>query len=345
MRSFLSEEEYEELITEIDLSRVNNMSFLVTGASGFLAKSIIGFLIYVKKVKGVRCRIIATSHNIANAKNIYSSQIQERILELVEWQCVDELCINGEVDYVFHTSSPATTAFSMAHPADTLQINAIGTWRILEFCRKKEVRSILFFSSGAVHGDIKGVTGPVSEDDVFCMNFLDESNSYAESKRYCEALCRSYYVQYGIDTKIARISHTYGPGIDIDDGRVFSDFVKDIINHKDLEIKGDGTDFRPFLYVSDAIKAFFFILFYGESGIPYSVANSNQIYTIKELADLLVTEGFPDRGLRVVGNNICEKKIEKITLRTERLNGLGWKPKVNVVEGFRRTVNEFEGRR
>lgn len=129
----------------------------------------------------------------------------------------------------------------------------------------------------------------------------------------------------------------------MNDGHVYSDFAKSIIEHKALIIKGDGLACRPFCYVSDAIWAFYLILFSGEGGEMYNMANNAMNVTIKELADLLTEEVFPELGLRVVvENQSIEKKPQKVKVNVDKLERLGWKAEVDLGTGFRRLLRSIE---
>ena len=205
------------------------------------------------------------------------------------------------------------------------------------------MKGFLFLSSGAVYGEISDEIIEVKENDCFILNYVETRNCYAEGKRAGEAFCIAYWKQYKIPSKIVRISHTYGPGINLNDGRVFSDFVNSICKGENLVIRGSGNDVRPFCYISDAMKAFFLILFHGKCGEAYNMANRKETWTIKELAYKLTEQAFKSRGLNVKcktpGSVIY---INKPMVNTDKLENLGWFPQVDVIEGFQRTVRSFE---
>lgn len=183
----------------------------------------------------------------------------------------------------------------------------------------------------------------ICEEETYAIDYLEPKNCYAVGKRAGEALCRAYWKQYRVPARGVRISHTYGPGIDLSDGHVYSDFAKSIIEHKDLVIKGDGLASRPFCYVSDAIRAFFLILLRGGDGEMYNMANPEMNVTIKELADLLTQTTFPERELRVIVQApSVEKEVQKVSINIEKLKRLGWYPEIDLEQGFRRLVRSIE---
>jgi nucleoside-diphosphate-sugar epimerase len=160
-------------------------------------------------------------------------------------------------------------------------------------------------------------------------------------------MCVAWHHQFGVPTRIARPFHTYGPGLDRKDGRVFADFVSDILARRDIVLRSDGSARRAFCYLSDATAGFFTILLRGENGKAYNVANPGGELSIRELAELLV-EAFPERGLKVVfarrdeGEDYIPSPFVRNCPDVSRMATLGWTPTTSVVEGFRRTVSSFE---
>lgn len=335
-------EDLERIASEISIEECSGRSFLITGASGFLGKWIVNLLMYLNEKNACRekCRVVALCRNAEKARNVFDRYYDKEEFEILEQSVEKPIDFAGEVDYIIHAASIATTSGFKVDPVGVLAANVIGTYNLLEFARTHTCKGVLFLSSGAVYGNKRDDINEIREDDFFELDFSQIGNCYSEGKRVGELLCRSYWEQYRIPTKIVRISHTYGPGINVEDGRVFSDFVKNIVNGEDLLIKGSGTDSRPFCYVSDAVIAFFKILFEGMSGEVYNMANAGQTYTISELAELLTQTAFKEKNLsvRYLHNKSENTVVMKTIVNTEKLNRLGWAPKVNVIEGFQRTV-------
>ena len=133
----------------------------------------------------------------------------------------------------------------------------------------------------------------------------------------------------------------------LDDGRVFSDFVANILNSEDISLKSDGAHRRPFCYISDAIDGCFRILLTGEPGTPYNVGNPQQFVSILECAQIL-QEAFSERRIKVRINTAAQPQhyarspIISNCPDVERLVELGWAPQVTITEGFTRTVSSFE---
>jgi UDP-glucuronate decarboxylase len=157
-------------------------------------------------------------------------------------------------------------------------------------------------------------------------------------------LCIGYGGQYGIDCVIARPFHTYGPGMRLDDGRVFADFVRDIVEGRDIALNSDGSAERAFCYLADATQAFFTLLLKGERSCAYNVGNSRAVLSIRDLATMLA--GFyPERGLSArfapPRMGYIASSVARSAPDTARLEKLGWRPQTGVEEGFRRTIDIY----
>lgn len=162
-----------------------------------------------------------------------------------------------------------------------------------------------------------------------------------------ETLCVSYHHQFNVPTKIVRPFHTYGPGMQLNDGRVFADFVSDIVHNKDIIMKSDGSAIRAFCYLADAIVGFFIVLLQGENGEAYNVGNPYGEISIKELANTLINL-FPEKMLRVIeiqktdDNSYLKSNINRNCPDISKIENLGWSPKYAVSEGFIRTILSYK---
>lgn len=335
------EEDIKYVINRIPYRECENKVFLITGANGFLASYMVDTLMFLnQRFLEMKCTVIALCRNQKKAEKRFKEWLENENFILCI-QCVEEPISDSiSVDYIIHAASNSASVSARTIPADILRANIIGTYNLLEFARDRKVKSFLFFSSGAVYGNVTQGTDELKETDFFPLNFNTAENCYAEGKRAGEALCKAYFEQYSVPSKIVRIGHTYGPGIDLQDGHVYSDFVSKLIRRENLTVH-NGSAVRPFCYVSDAIAAFFKILLEGENGEVYNMVNKEETISVYELAARLVEEAFPERKLKVECK-IKNVNTEKVIVNTDKLVGLGWSPQIGVVEGFRRTVNSFE---
>ena len=131
---------------------------------------------------------------------------------------------------------------------------------MLETAKADGSEGFLLLSSGDVYGHRSDPSLPIDESSFGWLDPLNIRSCYGEGKRASETLCACWHVQYDLPAKIVRLSHTYGPGMRLDDGRVFADFVSDIVARRNIVMKSDGTACRPFCYLADVIVALFSVL-------------------------------------------------------------------------------------
>ena len=164
---------------------------------------------------------------------------------------------------------------------------------------------------------------------------------YAESKKMGETMCVAWQHQYGVPVKILRIFHTYGPGLALDDGRVFCDFVADLVGGRDLKLTSDGMAIRAYCYLGDAVAGYLAVLLKGKNE-AYNVGNSRMAVSVRELAERLVAL-FPEKELRLrhtppeYAAGHLHNGVSRICPDTSKLEALGWEPRHSIESGFRRT--------
>jgi UDP-glucuronate decarboxylase len=209
----------------------------------------------------------------------------------------------------------------------------------------EDPRGLLFVSTSEVYGEVPSSRALMEE----CYGVIDPTSirsCYAEGKRFGESLCAAWYHQHKLPTYIVRPFHTYGPGLQEDDGRVFADFAFNVVRGEDIVMNSDGAARRAFCYVSDAITGFFTVLLAGEPAVPYNVANAAGELSVLELAELLVSL-YPEKKLCVVRPRAASAAIRthgissELLPDTRRLAALGWRAKVEPAPGFRRMIDAY----
>jgi UDP-glucuronate decarboxylase len=303
------QEDIERIISaDLPWHELDGANVLVSGAAGFLPACMVDTLIRVN----------------AKVTVLGRDSVQKRFSGYGVKMLIQDVCdpVFGYYEYVIHAASICSPTRYKSNPVETLLANTRGTQNMLNACSGK----FLYFSSG---------------DAAHCPDTLDVRSCYGESKRMGEVMCTAWKSQYGLDTKIARISHTYGPGMKMDDGRVFADFVRDIRNGGPIVMHSDGSAVRPFLYLADATVAFFTILLKGSGA--YNVANPYENVSIRELAHRLSVEF----GVAVEYRSRTDSAYMPSTISGDApdisaLQSLGWKPATTIEEGFRRTVASYD---
>lgn len=324
---------------------------LVTGAAGLLPRYMLLTLAHLNATRRLGIRLWGLVRDQRRAMERLAPLVDAQALTLIVQDVAQPLAATESFDYIVHAASQASPKYYGRDPVGTLAANTLGTHHLLRHAAEHGCRGFLFFSSGEVYGDL-GRFGRlehpsgIAETDYGYLDPTNVRSCYAESKRLGETLCAAFAHQHGLAATIARPFHTYGPGIDLHDGRVFSDFVADILAGRDITLTSAGDARRSLCYLSDATAGFFTVLLRGEPGQAYNVGNPDCEISIRDLARLLV-ELFPEKGLDV---RLCQPQrhegyIPSPLARTQpdisKLRGLGWTPRVGLAEGFMRTIRSF----
>ena len=250
VNSIVAEDIERILAHDLPWSDLNGSVVLISGASGFLAAYIAETLAELNN-RGASIRVVGLVRNIAKA-SARLGHLMQRGVELISQDIAYPL--HEQVpyaDYIIHAASQASPKFYGVDPVGTIMANTMGTSYLLKHAVASNSRRFLYFSSGEVYGIPLDSDQLVSENDYGFIDPMNVRSCYAESKRMGETMCVSWAHQYGLHTSIVRPFHTYGPGIALDDGRVFCDFVADVIGHRNIILKSDGAAKRPFCYLID----------------------------------------------------------------------------------------------
>lgn len=347
--SIVEEDVNNILKSGIPFEKFHGQSILITGACGMLPSYLaLTLLQYCRDNPNRGLHISVLARNKERARKLYAAYWDKEFFSFIKADICNPLPQSLRFDYIIHGASPADPRRFGADPASVFLPNVKGLYYLLELARISRTKSILFLSSGAVYGEMDESVSTVCEDTYGSVDPLNARSCYAEGKRAGETLCAIWFHQYHISTKIVRISHTFGPTMNIkEDSRAFSEFVRNIVEHKDIQMKSDGSAVRPFCYITDCVEGIFCILLQGESGQAYNLAG-DEYYSIRTLAEMLCGL-FPERGLHVVqverergDTYLAAKEYVSTTVDTGKLKALGWKPRVMVRDGLRRTVLAIE---
>jgi UDP-glucuronate decarboxylase len=319
---------------------------LVTGAVGFLPAYMVETLLFLNQTVLARpARIVASVRNAERARERFSFYRDRTDLEFLIQDVSDPLNFTDPIDYLIHAASHASPRYYKTDPVGTLSANTLGTYNLLSAAQKLKARGFLFFSSGEIYGTVGNPNIPVAEHDGGSLDPLDVRACYGESKRMGETMCVAWEQQFGLATRIVRPFHTYGPGMQLDDGRVFADFVRDILRGGPIVLKSDGKARRSFCYLADATRGFFTVLLKGAAGEAYNVANPDGECSIAELAARLANL-YREQGITVEQHLRTDpyylaSPIVSTLANVDKLKALGWRSTWEIEEGFRRTVDSY----
>lgn len=336
---------YDKSIWEM----LKGKTVFITGAYGMLPSYMVFMLIYLNELKqeSYDIQIVVLVRNEEKLRKKFGEYIDKNYFHVLIGDMSQEICYDGDIDYVVHAASPASSQYYNINPVGVLLPNVLGTYYTLELARKKGVKGYLYFSSGEIYGHVEKEI--ISEDDGGFLNPTDIRSCYGEGKRISETMCKCWHHQYRVPTFMVRTSHSYGPTMDLEnDKRVFAEFVSNVVNNQNIAIKSDGLAIRSFCYIVDAVLGFFIILLRGEPGEAYNLANEDGRCSIRELGEMLC-EMYPEKGLKVCYEQHrvdCMENAQKIhsVYSTKKLEQIGWKPCFDIRVGFERTIKSFSSK-
>jgi dTDP-glucose 4,6-dehydratase len=298
------------------------------------------------RLKNLDIKILAMVRNESKAKHVFGGLLERGDVKLVLGDINDELEVDTTVDYIIHGASATSSRYFVTNPVETIFTAIDGTKNVLELAREKKVKGMVYLSSLEVYGVPQTEDGVVTEKDYGYIEQLSTRSSYSEGKRMVECLCASYAGEYDIPIKIARLSQTFGAGVEYDDGRVFAEFARCAVEKKNIVLHTPGNTLRTYCYTRDAVDAILTVMLKGNTGEAYNVTNKNTAVTIREMAQT-VCETFPDSGISVEFDmpedltSFGYNPEMVIRLDTTRLENLGWTATVDLKEMFIRMIQSF----
>ena len=327
----------------IDWERFRNKTILVTGATGRLGMYIVEAINKADIDWNLNTTIIALARNEQKLQEVFGTSLNlPNILTLVQ-DITEPIRWEGDVHYIFHTAGAASPQDFTNAPVNTLWGHLQGTRNVLELARKKKSEKILYISTVEVYGEWKREEG-IREEDMGPLYCDNARACYPEAKRMCETMLASYEAQYNIPYIGVRLCHTFGPGISLDDGRAFSEFIRNVIKGEDIVLQTDGSAARTYTYVADAIGAMLLAFTKGKEHY-YNIANLDNLISIRDLAKLIA--GLDPKGkVRVVHAEREEQKLKYLPFKlgimnVDRIMELGWRPQVGLEDAFRYTLESF----
>lgn len=344
MRHPLITEDLESILSDkLDWNRFDGKTILISGASGMLPAYMVETLLFLNEVRpSCGLRVVGLVRNLERAVHRFGNYIGRSDLTLLHQDVCDPLPSSLRADFVVHAASQASPQFFGKDPIGTLKANVLGTMNMLDFAKRSQSERVLYFSSSEIYGAELQPSCFLRESDYGYLDPLLLRSCYGESKRMGENMCVTWATLYNISAVIIRPFHTYGPGMRMDDGRVFADFVADVIARQPIRIKSAGTAVRAYCYLADAARGYFAVLLNGGSGEAYNVGNPFARASVLELAHL-VASLVPEAVTSVIVDSVPQTNIlpnpaTSVLPCIDKIKGLGWEPRVGLQEGFKRTI-------
>ncbi len=246
-----------------------------------------------------------------------------------------------EAEAVFHLASPASPVGYMEHPFETILVNSLGTYRLLQRAREVGARFLLTSTSEA-YGD--PLEHPQRETYFGNVNPIGPRACYDESKRLGETITMEFYRQYDLDARIVRIFNTYGPHSQMDDGRMAPNFITQALTGQPLTIHGDGAQTRSLCYVADLVDGLVRAMFTpGTTGEVYNLGNPEE-HRVREFAELILRLCASSSPLIYEPKRQDDPERRRPDIRKAQ-EKLGWTPRVGLEDGMTRTIEWFRQER
>ncbi len=309
------------------------MNVLVSGGAGFIGSHLCARLLDEGHA------VLCVDNLLTGSRRNIEALLNRPRFTFLHHDVVEPLAF--EADAVFHLASPASPVGYMEHPFETILVNSMGTYRMLQRARAAGARFLLT-STSEIYGD--PLEHPQREAYFGNVNPVGPRACYDESKRLGETITMEFCRQYGVDARIVRIFNTYGPHSQMDDGRMVPNFITQALANHPLTIHGDGSQTRSLCYVSDLVEGLMRAMFSpGTSGEIYNLGNPEE-HTVLEYARLILRLCASSSELifEPKRQDDPDRRRPDISRARERL---GWEPVVGLETGLRRTIDWFRQER
>lgn len=311
--------------------KIKNKNVLISGGTGFIGSFLTEVFRARNELYGDGIHVISLSR--------HGGTSDEAVTRL-RTDITEEIAVEGPVDFVLHLASNTHPKQYAADPVGTITTNILGCSNLLKLAVEKESERFLLASSVEIYG--QGVPRPVDESYGGYIDCCTARAGYNESKRTCEALCKSYQAQYGTDVVIARLARTFGADRK-KDTKAMAQFIEKAVKGEDIILKSEGKQRYSYSYVADTAAGLLKVLLGGQNGEAYNVAEDDEGKTLGDYASLLADLA----GKKVIfdiEDNPAASRASYALMNTARLKSLGWAPLYTVSEGLERTYRIYKAR-
>ncbi|MBZ2167060.1 UDP-glucuronic acid decarboxylase family protein [Methanobacterium spitsbergense] len=305
---------------------------LITGAAGFIGSHLCDkFLDNNSKVVGIDNFITGDWNNISHLE-------ENKNFQFIEKDVTESFELSGKFDLVLHFACPASPVDYLKHPIETLKVDSLGTFHLLEIAKESNSRFILA-STSEIYGD--PIVHPQKEEYWGNVNSVGIRSVYDEAKRFSEACTMAFYREYELDVRIPRIFNTYGPRMQLDDGRVVPNFISQALANEDITIYGEGSQTRSFCYIDDLIEGIFNLsIINGLNGVVMNLGSQEE-YRILDFADVIIEklDSKSKKKFLPLPEDDPKQRCPDIN-KAQRL--IGWTTKTSLDEGLKNTIDYFK---
>ncbi len=341
----IKEDVIKEIIPEFreELLKLSGKNILITGGNGLIASYIIDTINLINNELEIPIKVYIINKNPNNENSRLSHLINNSNFNFISADVGKNFKVPEGINIIIHAASRANPKSFLEDPIDTIDANVNGVRILLEYAKDNKVEEFIFFSTNEVYGNPLEEFIPTPESYTGNIDPLDERACYAESKRFSETLCMTFFRKYGVPVKILRILLAYGPGMR-HDGKVVTDFFVKLRKDGKINFGDKGDSKRSFCYISDMTRAIFYVMFNGKSGEAYNLGNDTENITIRSLAENIGRALGKDYTIEV-NENFESKKIFGVNNRhpdISKIKNIGFSPKISLSEGLLRLKKHYE---
>lgn len=312
----------------------NGKNVFVTGCTGLLGSYL------VKELIDQGANVTGLVRDQVPRSNLYQGSQFEKMNvvqgALEDMQTIERALGEYEIDTVFHLAAQAIVGVANRQPVSTFEANILGTWNVLEACRRQPlIKRVIVASSDKAYGDQEQL--PYDEDMP-----LNGKHPYDVSKSCADLISHTYYNTYGLPVCITRCGNLYGGG-DLNFNRIIPQTIQLVLEGKAPEIRSDGTFIRDYFYIEDAVKAYLLLAEKmeekGLAGEAFNFSNEIQL-TVLELVDKILKAMGSELKPRILNQGTHEIKHQYLSAEKAR-KLLDWKPDYSIDEGLEKTIEWY----
>ena len=303
------------------------MNILITGGAGFVCSHLADTLFEKNH------NLILLDNLLTGNKNNIEHLLDHKNVNFIQHDVQDHIDISEEINFIFHFASAASPIAYQENPVNTLKAGSIGTINTLGLAKVKNA-AYLLASTSEIYGDPE--VSPQSEEYWGNVNPNGERSMYDEAKRFAEAATATYSRTYNLQTKVVRIFNTYGPRMQLNDGRVVTNFIVQALKGEEITVYGDGSQTRSFSYVQDTVNGIVSLM-ESEHNDVFNIGNPTEI-TINELASKIIE--ITNSNSKLINKDLPQDdpKQRKPDI-TKAKTLLNWEPKVKLEDGLTKTID------
>ncbi len=303
---------------------------LVTGGAGFIGSHL------CRRLLDEGCEVLVFDNLLTGRMDNIEPLLGHPSFSFEHYDVTHYLYVSGELDAILHFASPASPKDFERLPIQILKVGSLGTHKALGLAKAKRARFLLA-STSECYGDPE--VNPQPETYWGRVNPIGIRGVYDEAKRFAEAMTMAYHRHHGVDVRIVRIFNTFGPRMQVDDGRAIPNFFSQAIRGEPLTVYGEGSQTRSFCYVDDLVEGIWRLLNANYVG-PVNIGNPNEM-TLLEMAQKIIeiTGSKSEIEFRPLPPDDPKVRRPDIALARRVLDG--WEPKVSIAEGLKLTRDYF----